>query len=292
MQSKVFRSGGSFGRVCQYVCQDQDRARILEIEGVRKHDLKLMAADFESQQQRHPERNKAVFHSTLTFPPGEKPSDQLMTELARKYLDRVGLGNTQYVVTRHTDTDHAHLHLIANWVDNNGESISAAWIGFKGQKAARELTLEYGLTETLKKNLELTHREKLNASDARRYRIYEAIQGILPGCTSLTGLEQHLSFLDIETRYRYPEGENNGEPIGISFRLENECFKGSKIDKDFSIKELQKTLDLQRQQELKRQLEHQLSLERERQQRLKLRHPFEDLVENKMWPRRSRGMHR
>ncbi len=73
MQSKVFRSGASFGHTCQYVCQDLDRARILEIEGVRSHDLKLMAADFESQQQRHPSRNKAVFHSTLTFPPGENP---------------------------------------------------------------------------------------------------------------------------------------------------------------------------------------------------------------------------
>ncbi len=170
---------------------------------MRSHDLKLMAADFESQQQRHPSRNKAVFHSTLTFPPGEKLSDPLMAELARKYLDRIGLGNTQYVVTRHTDTDHEHLHLIANWVDNNGKSINNAWIGFKGQKAAKELTREYGLTQTLKKNLELTHRERLNVSDARRYRIYEAIHDILPGCTSLTGLEQHLRLMDIGVRYRY-----------------------------------------------------------------------------------------
>ncbi len=98
--------------------------------------------------------------------------------------------------------------------------------------------------------------------------------------------------MDIGVRYRYPPdiGEGAAEPIGISFSLENESFKGSRIDKAYSIQALQKTLALQLQLELERKLEHQQRLELARQLKPKVQPRITPLVENEFWPKRSHGM--
>lgn len=253
MVSKVLPAGGSFYHTCRYVCQDQDRARILDSEGIREHDYRLMAEDFENQHQLHPEVGKAVFHSVLSFSPGENPQDQLMVELARKYLTGLELNNTQFVITRHTDKDHAHMHIIANRVANDGNPIDDSWIGLRGKKIAQELTREYLLVPALNKNLKLTHRENLNESEERRYRLYEAVAKSLPGCTNLGQLEKKLLNQGIDVQYRIKEG--TGQRQGISFRLENECFKGSQVDREFSMKRLQDTLARQQEQKQHQEME-------------------------------------
>ncbi len=72
------------------------------------------------------------------------------------------------------------MHIIANMVDNNGNTIKDNWIGLRGKKSAQRLTLEYKLIPALKKDLTLTHMESLNATEANRYRIYSAITEHLP----------------------------------------------------------------------------------------------------------------
>src|SRR5580698_7041862 len=103
MISKVLPAARSFGPCCQYVCQDQSRAEVLKVEGVRGHDWKLMAEDFEHQRNLRTNKNQAVFHAVLSFYPGEKVSDNKMVDIAEKYLERIGMVNTQYAITKHTD---------------------------------------------------------------------------------------------------------------------------------------------------------------------------------------------
>jgi hypothetical protein len=46
---------------CGYICMDQKRAQVLEAEGVRAHDYKLMATDFIMQQNLRPAVKNACF---------------------------------------------------------------------------------------------------------------------------------------------------------------------------------------------------------------------------------------
>ncbi len=109
MISKVVIGNGFYG-ACRYVCTDQKRAAILETEGVRNYHYKLMADDFETQQQFRPSLTKAVFHGILSFYPGEKISDEIMVEIAKKYLAELKINNTQYAITKHTDKHHQPAH--------------------------------------------------------------------------------------------------------------------------------------------------------------------------------------
>src|SRR5665647_736431 len=239
MISKVV-IGKTFYGACRYICMDKKRAVVLEAEGVRDYDYKLMAKDFELQQSMRPSLTKAVFHGIISFYPGEKIEDKMMVEIAKKYLQEMKIINTQFAIVKHIDKNHSHLHIIANLVNNNGETIKDNWIGLKGKKIAQKLTIEYGLKEAISKNLELTNLEALNEREVNRYIIYQAILEKLPISRSIDEIKEKLAKENIETLYKY-KGHTN-ELQGISFKIGEFKYKGSEIDRKFSINNLQKIL--------------------------------------------------
>lgn len=238
MISKVVPAD-SFYHTCRYIT-NKPGADVLEVEGVRGHSFKLMAADFENQHLLRPTKEAACFHGILSFYPGEKPTDKMMTEIARKYLEQLGIVNTQYAISKHTDKAHLHLHIVANMVNYDGKSIRDSFIGLRGKKVAQRLTQEYKLVPALEKNLKLTHLENLSDTEANKYKVYMAISEALPQCCSMQELETRLLKQGIETQYKY-KGHTN-EKQGISFKIGDFCFKGSKVDRKFSFAGLEKTL--------------------------------------------------
>lgn len=241
MLSKVF-TGHSFRGAVRYVHHDQSRAVVLATEGVRGHDYRLMIQDFELQHSLRPSKKQACFHSILSFYPGENPGDKMIVEIARKYLESIGITNTQYAITKHTDKAHLHMHIIANMVDNDGNSIKDSWIGYRGKKVAQQLTQEYNLVPALEKKLERTHLKALSQSEANKYKVYQAITESLPLCRNMEELQSRLQKLGIAMQYKYKSGTD--EKQGVSFRMGEDCFKGSKVDRKFSLAGLERGLAL------------------------------------------------
>lgn len=237
----------SFYHTCRYI-SNKPGAELLASEGVRGHDYKLMAEDFLTQQQLRPDKKQACFHSILSFYPGEKPSDEIMKEIATRYLKELGIVNTQYAISKHTDKAHLHLHIVANMVSNEGNAISDSWVGLRGKKIAQRLTQEYKLVPAIEKDIRLTNLEALNHSEANKYKIYIAISESIPHCRTMEELELRLLKQGIETQYKY-KGQTQ-EKQGVSFKLENISFKGSHIDRKYSLSGLEKILSLQQRQVL------------------------------------------
>jgi len=262
MISKVFITGQTFGETCAYVCQELSKAEVLAVDGVRGHDPKLMAEDFEIQHQLMPQKEKPVFHAVLSFPPGENPGDRKMVEIARKYLEEIGMAGTQYALVKHMNKAHLHLHIVANRVNNEGKIIGQGLIVERGIKAAQKLTREYNLVPEQGKHLAQTNLEALHEPDAKRYRLYQAIKENLPKCHTIEDLEKRLLEQGITTRYKMDA--KSGERCGISFRIERMSIKGSQVDKDFSFGNLQKTLELQVKESLRLEQEEKIRQESQR----------------------------
>jgi hypothetical protein len=256
MISKTFITGKSFRESCLYLCEDEERSQILEAEGVRKHDLGLMAEDFETQQRwANQVKENPVYHTVLSYPHGEDPGDEKLVEISNRFLQKIGVADTQHIIVKHTDKEHLHVHILANRVSNTGAIVGEGLVIERGIKAARELTEEYHLRPEQGKNLRETNWQALHEPDAKRYRLYEAIKEVLPDCQRMEDLEMRLLERGISTRYRIDRG--SGERQGISFRIENYCFKGSEVDRGYSLKGLEQTLALQ----LKQAQEQKLALE-------------------------------
>lgn len=238
MISKVVPADSVY-HTCRYMC-NKPGTEVLMTEGVREHDFKLMAADFITQQQFRPGKEKAFFHGIVSFHPSEKLSDETLKAIAGQYLQRLGIVNTQYSVVKHNDRSHLHLHIVANMVDNEGNVIKDNFIGLRGKKVAQKLTQEYKLIPAIKKDLSLTHMENMNEHEATRYRIYMAIAANLPKSNTMEELVTRLQKQGIETQFKY-KGQTQ-EKQGVSFKTDNYSFKGSQVDRKFSLAGLQKAL--------------------------------------------------
>jgi hypothetical protein len=208
-------------------------------DGVRGHDYRLAARDFEMVAALHDTIGKPVFHGVLTFHADEKLDDAVKVALAQKYLDGVGMENTQRLVVGHRDARHEHVHLVANRIDYDGNAIHNFPEILRGRDTVERLVRDYGLVPVAAKNLRQTNFDALDASDTRKYAIYRSIKERVGQVRDMGELERRLLADGIETRYRLDQA---GQRIGVSFLYQNEAFKGSEIDKGFSLRGLERTL--------------------------------------------------
>lgn len=117
-------------------------------------------------------------------------TDALMTQIAKEYMQKMGITDTQYLLVRHLDQPHPHCHLVYNRVGNDGQTISDKNIKIRNAKVCRELTEKYGLY--LAPGKDDVRRERLREPDKTRYEIYDAIKRCLPRCAGWKGLEKQL----------------------------------------------------------------------------------------------------
>ncbi len=240
MIGKYFPPAKSFLRQARYLCQDQTRSQVLYQEGVRGHDYRLMAQDFEIIHQLRPGRSHPVYHSVLDFHPDEGWDDTKMVDIALKYLPEIRMINTQFAIVKHTDTPHTHMHIIANRIDYNGNYIENYPEILNSNDAVRKLIREYDLMPVGSKNLRQINFDALDDSEIRKYAIYRGVKECLPGCRGLGELEQKLLLLGIDTQYRIDK--ETGQRLGISFRYQNLAFRGGNVDPELSLGRLERAL--------------------------------------------------
>ena len=233
MVGKVI-SGSSFSGTVGYVMKEE--SRILEAEGIMPPEVKDMVQDFKDQTLLNPRLKNTVGHISLSFSPKDAPrmTDALMTQIAKEYMQKMGITNTQYLLVRHLDQPHPHCHLVCNRVGNNGQTISDKNIKIRNAKVCRELTEKYGLY--LAPGKDEVRREQLREPDKSKYEIYDAIKGCLPKCKSWNELEGKLKEQGIGVRYKYCG--NTDRKQGVLFSKNGFEFSGSKIDRTFSFTKL------------------------------------------------------
>lgn len=200
MVGKVI-SASSFSGTVGYVMKEE--ARILEAEGIMPPEVKDMVQDFKDQTLLNPRLKNTVGHISLSFSPKDAPrmTDALMTQIAKEYMQKMGITDTQYLLVRHLDQPHPHCHLVYNRVGNNGQTISDKNIKIRNAKVCRELTGKYGLY--LAPGKDDVRRERLREPDKTKYEIYDAIKGNLPKCKNWNELEGKLREQGIGIRYKY-----------------------------------------------------------------------------------------
>ena len=233
MVGKVI-SGSSFSGTVGYVMKEE--SRILEAEGIMPPEVKDMVQDFKDQTLLNPRLKNTVGHISLSFSPKDAPrmTDALMTQIAKEYMQKMGITDTQYLLVRHLDQPHPHCHLVYNRVGNNGQTISDKNIKLRNAKVCRELTEKYGLY--LAPGKEEVRREQLREPDKSKYEIYDAIKGSLPKCKNWNELESKLKDQGITMRYKYCG--NTDRKQGVLFSKNGFEFSGSKIDRAFSFTKL------------------------------------------------------
>jgi len=94
-----------------------------------------------------------VFHASLSFSPKDKPklTDGLMRMIGNEYMDKMGYGKQPYVIYRHTDTAHPHIHILSTKVDIETQMrIKDSFNYYQSVEVTMKLEEKYNLTAALK----------------------------------------------------------------------------------------------------------------------------------------------
>jgi hypothetical protein len=115
-----------------------------------------LACEFSVSRELRPSVGRAVYHCSLNLAEGEHLSDEQWGELAERYLVAMGFlskdeqgepvwTDSQYVVVRHSDTEHEHVHLVASRIRLDGTVVSDSHDYRRSEAAIRQLERAYGL---------------------------------------------------------------------------------------------------------------------------------------------------
>lgn len=227
--------GRSFKGCISYVLGDKE-AKILAADGVLETNTKSVINSFYMQSLLNPKLSKCVGHIPLAFSPDDKErmTDHFMERLAKEYMKAMGIENTQYLIVRHSNTNHSHCHIVFNRVDNDGKTISDKNDRYRNEKVCKQLKDKYNLTYG--KGKENVNVQKLKGAEQTKYEIYHEVRAILPKAKNWQQFEEALKQQGISIEYKY-KGQTD-EVQGISFKKGEHSFKGSDVDRKFSYGKL------------------------------------------------------
>ena len=243
MMAKI-RSGQGFAGLVDYANDLKSKdTKIIASEGVDVTSNKSIVASFSLQAKSRPSLKNFVGHISLSFAPEDTPkmTDKLMSEITKEYMRRMGIVNTQFVACRHHDKPHAHVHIVYNRVDNDGNAITGDQGFRKSARITQALTREYDLT--FGKGKKKVNRHRLKGKDAVKYRIYDTVNDALKVCIDWKELKEYLSekgiTLDITSK-------TDGRIKGVVFTCDNISFGGYRIDRSMTYRSLDRRLNTER----------------------------------------------
>ncbi|KIX22074.1 hypothetical protein SY27_05245 [Flavobacterium sp. 316] len=188
-------------------------------------------------RQLRPNLSKAVYHTSLSLPYSDTLSDEEFTNLARDYFEGMGFDDNQYIVYKHTDQDHAHIHIVANRVNFSGDVVSDSQDYKRSEALIRKLELKYNLTVLEQKEesnvLSKGEIEKcLRTGEApERLELQRIINEIIKHKISIFEFEKFLKGKKVNVKFN---SSKEGRISGISFEYKGVTYKGSQVNRKLS----------------------------------------------------------
>ncbi|MDM5182053.1 relaxase/mobilization nuclease domain-containing protein, partial [Massilia sp. DJPM01] len=237
MIAKAVKGKGFRGALEYDLTKEQGRVIDKNMAGEKPREL---AAEFGEIRKLRPNLGKAVLHVSLSAAPGEILTDDQWREIGKRYMAGMGLENNQFVMTRHVDTEHEHIHILANRIRFDG-SVTSDSHDYKRQEVImRELEKDYGL-QRVPSSIEAERKaptkgeieQHLRTGEpSTRQQLQQFCDAAARGCRSFTEYQERLEAVGVEL---VPVAQLEGAKLsGLSYRLDGMTMKGSDLGKGYS----------------------------------------------------------
>lgn len=121
---------------------------------------------------------KAI-HISLNFDPSEKLPDEKLKELAAAYMQNIGFGDQPFLIYKHEDAGHPHIHIVSNTIRHDGSRINTHNIGRnQSEKARKELEALFGLVKAEKQNAHPVSPVKIEKATYGKHETKRAISNV------------------------------------------------------------------------------------------------------------------
>jgi len=204
---------------------------------------------FNTVRALRPNLGKAVLHVSLNLPYQDKLSDKEFAKMGHDYLTGMGFDDNQYIIYRHHDQKHQHIHIIANRVEYSGKVVSDAKDLFRSKKILRKLEVDYKLTQLdgtiFKKESPISQQEiekALRTGNAPiRYILLEKVKHAIDKSENTQGFIEKLDAQNVHPRFNV--SSTTGRVSGISFEYKGTIYKGSTLGRGYSWNAIIKHID-------------------------------------------------
>jgi hypothetical protein len=234
--------GKSF-RGCLNYLQGKEDSQIIGGNMAGK-TARQLASEFKLSRSLNPNVERVVYHASLSVPASDKLSDEQWTAIADTYLNSMGFNDNQYVLIKHNDTAHNHVHIIASRIRLDGSCVSDSWDYKRSENIVRQLEKDFQLSSGQKQQPEKrspttgeVRLRKRTGEPNIREQIQSAIDRVSKHQPTMVQLIEKLKEQNINTQVHFTR---NGLIKGISYELEQIAFSGTDLGAAYTFPGLQK----------------------------------------------------
>lgn len=113
---------------------------------IERMNFKQKLARFENLNLLRPSVKTNALHISLNFDATEKLDNLKVQQIAIAYMEKIGFDEQPYLVYRHQDAAHQHIHIATTSITREGKAIDLNYIGQdKSEPARKAIEKEFGL---------------------------------------------------------------------------------------------------------------------------------------------------
>jgi hypothetical protein len=218
-----------------------------EIQAGNKDEIKAIISEFDEVEKLRKssidsnQDIKPVFHAMLSLRPGEKLTKIQWDNAIKKYMRDLGFtGTNKYVAVLHEDTDHQHVHIVANRIQlkDGFRMTSDSNERKKNVNSVSEIEDEHGLHKAPKPNetwgTAITHAEMQSAianSDLPfKHKMIAKIAAAIEKTSENSGdMFMFVRLLRKQKVYIHLTKDENGQPKGVTFEHNGKLISGRQL---------------------------------------------------------------
>lgn len=203
-----------------------------------------LAAEFRFLKALNPRVERVVYHASLSVPARKKLDNEKWIAIAQDYLNGMGFDDNQYVIVRHVDRSHDHIHIVASRIKLTGECVHDGWDYRRSEQLIRQLERDYQL-EAAQSSWEKDRRSpttgewrqrQRTGEDSVRERLQDYIDEAAADCPTMPQLINRLKNEGIDVRVGHTRTGNRG----ISYQLDGIAISGTHLGREYTFPGLQK----------------------------------------------------
>jgi hypothetical protein len=237
------KQGTGFKRLLHYL-HDKEQAHLISGNVAGVHPRELLA-EFRAARNLNLKLCKILCHVSLSLPLQERLEDEQWGAIAADYLTAMGYEGCQYVVYRHHDQAHDHIHIVVSRIRlQDGTTVRDSWEKRRAEQVIRGLEQKYGL-EAVPSSWEKLESAPTTGEMRRferteelpiRVRLQQSIDAAAQKYSAMAELIGALRSQGIGVRLR----QTYAGITGISYEMAGIAFSGSKLGRAYSFPGLQK----------------------------------------------------
>lgn len=234
---------------------EKQRAELLD-SNFSSTDKMVIKGEVELVQQLRPSLKKYVYHTSLNFHNDDQLDNDMLLKIAHQYLEGMDFTNNQYMIFRHHDAGHGHLHLLVNRITFDGDVVSDSNNYRRSEQLLRTIEQQYDLVQvdpSRNSKVRAATKDEIEkairiGSASDKMVLQEKMKTIIARSKSLTDFIANCEKSGIQLLFNQ---QSTGRISGITYFAGEFKIKGQKLGNQFKWSELVKAINYEQDRDSK-----------------------------------------